>query len=154
MTEDEPPANPPSPAPDESGSDDNQLLRSRDMMADVPPERVRGIRSALNLVLGVRAPASNPLGERITSEHITQALNNRENDSRRISENRENDARRAHSAANSERWLSAWFGTLILFAAIGLIVFFGIRETYEVVTAIIGGLLGFAGGFGVGRMRR
>ena len=97
----------------------------------------------MGLVMGVAGPAGNPLLRRFTSDHITLWLNNREN-----------DARRSHSAANFERWMALWFGTLILATAVGLIVLFGIRETYEVVTAIIGGLLGFAGGFGVGRMRR
>ena len=112
------------------------------------------VQRAIGLVMSVVGPTSSPLISRFTPEHITQFLNSRENDSLRSHERSENDARRAHSAGNSERWLTAWFGTLILAAAVGLIVFFGIRETYEVVTAIIGGLLGFAGGFGVGRMRR
>lgn len=112
------------------------------------------VQRAIGLAMSVVGSTSSPLISRFTSEHITQFLNNRENDSLRSHERRENEAQRAHSAGNSERWLTAWFGTLILVAAVGLIVFFGIRETYEVVTAIIGGLLGFAGGFGVGRMRR
>ena len=101
------------------------------------------VQRAIGLAMSVVGPTSSPLMSRFTPEHITQFLNSRENDSLRSHEKSENDARRAHSAGNSE-----------LAAAVGLIVFFGIRETYEVVTAIIGGLLGFAGGFGVGRMRR
>ena len=112
------------------------------------------VQRAIGLMMSVVGPTSSPLISRFTPEHITQFLNSRENDSLRSHERSENDARRAHSAGNSERWMAVWFGTLILGAAVGLIVFFGIRETYEVVTAIIGGLLGFAGGFGVGRMRR
>ena len=95
------------------------------------------------MFMGISRPPSDPIRRRITSEHITQIL-----------ENQERSGQRNHSSENSDRWLFVWFGTLILAAAVGLIVFFGIRETYEVVTAIIGGLLGFAGGFGVGRMRR
>lgn len=125
--------------------DDNDDLDDETSVLDdlANPGEEHIVRRAMGLVMGVVGPAGNPLLRQFTSDHITLWLNNREN-----------DARRAHSAGNSERWLTAWFGTLILAAAVGLIVFFGIRETYEVVTAIIGGLLGFAGGFGVGRMRR
>lgn len=110
---------------------------------NVPDEQGGILRRALNVFMGFAEPDRNSFLNRLSPEHISQMLNIREN-----------DARRAHSTGNSERWLAAWFGTLILAAAVGLIVFFGIRETYEVVTAIIGGLLGFAGGFGVGKMRR
>ena len=110
---------------------------------EISEEEARFIQRATGMIMGVGGFTENPLSRLFTSEHITQSLNQRENDSRR-----------AHSSANFERWIAVWFGTAILAAAVGLIIFFGIRETYEVVTAIIGGLLGFAGGFGVGRMRR
>lgn len=114
-----------------------------EMLESLPPEQRSVFRSALSMFMGISRPPSDPIRRRITSEHITQIL-----------ENQERSGQRNHSSENSDRWLFVWFGTLILAAAVGLIVFFGIRETYEVVTAIIGGLLGFAGGFGVGRMRR
>ena len=115
---------------------------------NVPPQEERVIRQAVSMFAGFARSTSNPLLNRFTSEHVTQLLNARENDSQRSHERRENESRRSH-------WTIIWFGTLVLFAAVSLIVFFGIRETYEVVTAIIGGLLGFAGGIGVGsRMRR
>ena len=136
----------------ENGDLDEEGLLSDDL--EIPEQEERVIRQAIGMFMGFARPASNPLLSRFTSEHITQILNARENNSLRSHERGESEARRAHSAGNSERWLAAWFGTLILAAAVGLIIFFGIRETYEVVTAIIGGLLGFAGGFGVGRMRR
>ena len=125
---------------------DNDAIDDRASTIDglaIPQEEANIVQRALGLVMGVVGPTGNPLLRRITSDHITQWLNNRENADRR-----------AHSAANFERWILVWFGTIILVAAVGLIVLFGIRETYEVVTAIIGGLLGFAGGFGVGKMRR
>ena len=124
------------PAQVEQGSA-GQMAELQNDLANLPPEQQRGIQSVLSLVMGISGPPSDPARDRITSEHISQALNHRENESRR------------------SHWTVIWFGTLILLAAVGLIVFFGIRETYEVVTAIIGGLLGFAGGLGVGsRMRR
>ena len=114
-----------------------QMAELQDDLSNLPPEQQRGLQSVLSLVMGISGPPSDPTRDRITSEHISQALNHRENESRRF------------------YWTIIWFGTLILAAAVGLIVFFGIRETYEVVTAIIGGLLGFAGGIGVGsRIRR
>lgn len=113
------------------------MAELQDDLANLPPEQQRGLQSVLSLVMGIPGPPSDPTRDRITSEHISQVLNHRENESRR------------------SHWTIIWFGTLILAAAVGLIIFFGIRETYEVVTAIIGGLLGFAGGIGVGsRMRR
>ena len=124
------------PAQAEQGSHE-QIPELRDDLGSLPPEQHRGLQSVLSLVMGISGPSTDPARDRITWEHISQALNHRENESRR------------------SHWTVIWFGTLILIAAVGLIVFFGIRETYEVVTAIIGGLLGFAGGIGVGsRMRR
>jgi hypothetical protein len=97
--------------------------------------------------MGISGPPSDPLRGRITEEHITQILNGQEN-----------EYQRAHESENSERrrttWLTAWFGTLGVGTLIALTMFFGVREQYEIIAAIVTGVLGFAGGFGVGRMRR
>ncbi len=143
MSEDENQITPQNPHANESDDDNIEAMLPDEFLGNLPSEHQRRIGSTLGLSVGISGPIQDPISERITSEHITQVL-----------DNRENAALRAHKAGRSERWLAAWFGTLILAAAVGLIVFFGIRETYEVVTAIIGGLLGFAGGFGVGRIRR
>ena len=135
--------------------EESQIVPQSDDGDNEPPDDLEDIgneahlvQRAIGLMMSVVGPTSSPLINRFTSEHITQFLNNRENDSLRSHERRENQSRRSH-------WTVIWFGTLILFAAVGLIVFFGMQETYEVVTAIIGGLLGFAGGIGVGsRLRR
>ena len=142
----------PEQADSETGStgEGNEILQTDkpdDSDAQVPYGPQAMLQRALNVFMGFAEPGRNSFVNRLTPAHISQML-----------EIRESDARRAHESEISERrhttWLTVWFGTLILLAAVGLIVFFGIRETYEVVTAIIGGLLGFAGGFGVARMRR
>ena len=103
---------------DETGNDNLDDEASIPDGLDFPGEQAHIVQRAMGLVMGVVGPMGNPLIRRLTSDHITLWLNNREN-----------DARRAHSAGNSDRWLTAWFGTLILVAAVGIIVFFGIRET-------------------------
>ena len=96
--------------------------------------------------MAVMGGAINPLADRITSEHITDAINFMENESRRAAE----DAR--HS-----RWMTF---ALILFLVIAgmafVVVMVSLDETDLVrdiipIAAALG--VGFLGGFGFGRTR-
>ena len=91
----------------------------------------------------VSVPRSNPLHQRITSEHIGQIIDKSERDSER-----------AHTSEASERRYRFLYFLIGLVAAIALLVFFSVTNEREMLTNVLIALLGFAGGFGLGRARR
>ena len=123
------------PDSDDFDDGDDQFPIPKEMLDSLPPEQRSVFRSALSMSMGIFRPPTDPIRRRITSEHITQIL-----------ENQEKSDQRYHSSENSDRWLLAWFGTMGVLATIGLTLFFGIREQYDIIAAIVTGVLGFAGG--------
>lgn len=91
----------------------------------------------------VSVPRSNPLHQRITSEHIGQIIDKSERDSER-----------AHTSEASERRYRFLYFLIGLVAAIALLVFFSVTNEREMLTNVLIALLGFAGGFGLGRTTR
>ena len=85
-------------------------------------------------------PVFNPVLRRITSEHITQVLNNSEAQS----------SRDAVSERSNRRYQFGYFIVGIA-ALLFLLVFFTIREQYHLLAAVITGAMGFGSGFGVGK---
>lgn len=91
----------------------------------------------------VSVPRSNPLHQRITSEHILKML-----------DNRDRSDERAHTSEASERRYRFLYFLIGLVAAIALLVFFSVTNEREMLTNVLIALLGFVGGFGLGRARR
>ena len=91
----------------------------------------------------VSVPRPNPLHQRVTSEHIGQIIAKSERDSER-----------AHTSEASERRYRFLYFVIGLIAAIALLVFFSVTNNREMLTNVLIALLGFVGGFGLGRTRR
>lgn len=91
----------------------------------------------------ISIPRPNPIQQRVTSEHIGQLIANSERDSER-----------AHTSEASERRYRFLYFVIGLIAAIGLLVFFSVTNDREMLTTVLVALLGFAGGFGLGRTTR
>ena len=94
-------------------------------------------------ITSVSGPRPNPLHQRVTSEHIGQIIDKSERDSER-----------AHTSGASERRYRFLYFLIGLIAAIGLLVFFSATNDREMLTTVLVALLGFAGGFGLGRTTR
>ena len=88
----------------------------------------------------VAGPIFNPIVHRVTSDHITQVINNTEAQS----------SRDAEAAKSNRRYQFVYF-IVALAALLFLLVFFTVREQYELLAAVVTGAMGFGSGFGVGK---
>ena len=113
-----------------------------EVLENLPPEARREVIRAFSMMTGFTGPVVNPALNRITSEHINKIIDYTEADSRRESE----------SESSIRKYAFAYFA-LELCALLALILFFGVREQWAVISSIITGILGFGGGFGLGISR-
>ena len=107
----------------------------------MPPEVRRSITRTSASLTSFAGPASDPVLSRVTSEHITQLITNSESQS----------SRDADAEKSNRRYQFLYF-ILALAALLFLLVFFTIREQYDLLTAVVTGAMGFGGGFGIGRL--
>ena len=85
----------------------------------------------------------NPILRALTPEHLSKIL-----------DNRDRSDERAHTSEASERRYRFLYFLIGLIAAIALLVFFSVTNEREMLTTVLVALLGFAGGFGLGRTTR
>ena len=134
----------PQPAgdPDEQEAEEEILLPPEVLEAIHPEERARVTRAFASLTrTSVSGPAFNPVLSQIKPEHITQLITNTESQGNREAE-----------AEKSNRRYQFLYFILALAALLFLLVFFTIREQYDLLTAVVTGAMGFGGGFGIGRL--
>lgn len=138
--------NSPSTPSNSGDSEDDTLaqLIGKEEANLIPPEVREDItRTLTTRYTSVQIPRINPVREQVTSEHISTALNNRE---------RANE--REHNEKTSIRRYQFLYFLIGLLAAIALIVFFSLTGDRITLTTVIVTLVGFVGGFGVGRGTR
>ena len=136
----------PSTPSNSDANEDNELaqLIGEEDAKLIPPEVRENItRTLTTRYTSLQIPRINPVREQVTSEHISTALNNRE---------RANE--REHIENTSIRRYQFLYFLIGLLAAIALIVFFSLTDDRITLTTVIVTLVGFVGGFGVGRGTR
>ena len=85
----------------------------------------------------------NPVLHRITSEHVSQIIDNTENDSVR-----------EHDASKSRRRYQFAYFLLGAGVTVGLIVFFTVSDNRELIPPIVTAIAGFLGGLATGQYFR
>jgi hypothetical protein len=105
-------------------------------------ETRREITEEFSMLAGVSGQLVNPIIDKVTSEHISKTIDNAEAENKRESE-----------AGYSIRRYTFLYFVVGLSAVLALIIFFGVREQWAVISSIVTGILGFGGGFGLGRSR-
>ena len=114
-----------------------------DTAENLRPEARHQIARFVANITSVGVTGFNPLLRTLTSEHILKIL-----------DNRDRSDERAHTSEASERRYRFLYFVIGLIAAIGLLVFFSATNDREMLTTVLVALLGFAGGFGLGRTTR
>ena len=87
------------------------------------------------------APVFSPVLQRINSGHIDKIIDNAESQSRR----------EAEAEKSNRRYQFAYF-TVTIVALFSLLVFFAIREQYNVLIPVVTGITGLGSGFGIGKL--
>jgi xanthine/uracil permease len=114
-------------------------------LSQLPSEVVR-------FMMSQSVSSSNPLGEKITSEHIEKIIDSAEKDSEREFER---DKLQFADGKNSRLYHLGYFVLSLFF--VGFIIVF-LKENPEmmkqIISIIIGLIAGFSAGFGVGRYNK
>ena len=133
-----------SPNPDEGAEVDALVeLIGEETFEHVPPESRGRITRSISIFTSIGGERFNPLFRRLSPEHISAML-----------ESSERNAEREHSSQASARRYQFLYFLIGLLAAVGLIVFFSLTDDKVTLTTVIVAILGFVGGFGVGRTTR
>lgn len=140
--------------PEEESNEDVELAESSsenevaedigippEVLEELPEQRRRRITQYTSMLAQFAGPVFNPVLRRVTPEHITQILANSEAQNQRDAE-----ANKSHRRYNFLYFLAT------LIALLAVLFFFGIREQYDLLLNIAIGILGFGGGFGVGKL--
>ena len=106
----------------------------------LPPEARGWVARLVHNFTSIGIAPTNPIHRRLTSEHISTMLTHLDR-----------DKEREHTSQASARRYQAMYFIVALIAIISLVVFFSLRGDRETLTALGLALLGFAGGFGLGR---
>ena len=122
------------------GEEEEEPLLPPEVLESMPPDERKVVMRAFASMTRYTSPVLNPILRRVKSEHVT-----------RIIDYTESENIRRHDADASERRYQFAYFLIGLAATTSLLVFFAVREQYDMLAAIITGVLGFGGGFGVGR---
>lgn len=114
-----------------------------DTAESLRPEARNQLARMFSGISSVGITGFNPILRILTSEHILKML-----------DNRDRSDERAHTSEASERRYRFLYFLIGLVAAIALLVFFSVTNEREMLTNVLIALLGFVGGFGLGRARR
>ena len=120
--------------------DEEESAIPPELWESIPPENRRLVIRAVSTITQISGPNFNPALRQVTSEHITQLINNSEAQSNRDAE-----------ADKSTRRYQFLYFIVALAALLFLLIFFTIREQYELLAAVITGAMGFGSGFGIGK---
>lgn len=114
-----------------------------DLLESVPPEHRPAVFRAFSSVTQLAGPIFNPIFQRITSDHIS-----------RIIDNRENESVREHEADGSRRKYQFAYAILVSIIIVGLIVFFTLSDNRDLIAPLVAAVAGFLGGFAAGQRFR
>lgn len=122
---------------------DADLQSLEGLVESLPPEDKKVLTRVIASFTQYAGPAMNPLTRKITSEHINKIIDYTEADSERN-----------HDASRStRRYAYAYFATSLV--ALGFLVWYlASNDETNLLQNIITGILGFGGGFGVGKLIR
>ena len=112
-----------------------------EVLDNMPPEIRSEVVRAFSSITQVAAPILNPVLQRVTSDHLTQIINNVDTQSDRDAE----------AEKSNRRYQFAYFFVTIV-VILGLLVFFAIREQYNVLIPVVTGITGLGSGFGIGKL--
>ena len=112
-----------------------------EVLDNMPPEMRSEVTRAVSSITQVAAPIFNPVLQRVTSDHLTQIINNVDTQS----------DREAEAEKSNRRYQFAYFFVAIV-VILGLLVFFAIREQYNVLIPVVTGITGLGSGFGIGKL--
>ena len=128
---------------EEQQEEDSGLESFEGLVAHLPPEEKRVLTRAITSFTQYAGPMMNPLLRKITPEHIDKIIDHTESDSKR-----DHDTTRS-----TRRFAFAYFVASLL--ALGFLVWFlTSSEETSLLQTIVTGILGFGGGFGVGKLTR
>jgi hypothetical protein len=133
----------PSSEPGDGDDTEPNLPIPEEVLAGVPAEHRQAIVRAFSSVTQLAAPVVNPVLHRITSEHVSQIIDNTENGSVR-----------EHDASRSRRRYQFAYFLLGAGVTVGLIVFFTVSDNRELIPPIVTAIAGFLGGLATGQYFR
>ena len=138
----------PSPLSSSESSGDDEFDSLAEVMGEeafqqLPPEARGWMARFVSNITSIGIAPTNPVHRRLTSEHVSTMF-----------AHLDRDREREHSSQASSRRYQAMYFIIALVAIISLVVFFSLRDDRETLIALALALLGFAGGFGLGRTTR
>ena len=113
-----------------------------ELLERVPPEHRRAVISAVSSFTQLAGPVLNPIFQRITSDHVSSIIDNRENESIR-----------EHEADKSRRKYQFWYFLIAICVVVGLILLFITTDNRDMITPLLAAIAGFLGGLGFQRFR-
>lgn len=124
----------------EGQNQEEETALSSEILGTMPPESRGRVTRSFSSITQFASPVFNPVLQRITSEHISQVISNAAAQS-----NREAEAEKSN-----RRYQFSYFVVTIV-ALLSLLVFFAIREQYNVLIPVVTGITGLGSGFGIGK---
>ena len=124
-------------------ADESGLSIPEEVLEAVPQEHRQAVVRAMTSITQFAGPALNPLFQRLTSEHVSKIIDNRENQSVR-----------EHGADGSGRKYQFAYFLVGSCVTVGLIVFFTLIDNRDLLPPIVTGITGFLGGLAVGQRFR
>ena len=128
---------------DDAGNSEAERSVPPELLESVPPEHRRAVVSAFSSFTQLAGPVFNPIFQRITPDHLSQIIDNTENENIRD-----------HEAEGSRRKYQFAYSILIGLVIVGLIVFFTVSDNRDMIAPLVAAVAGFLGGFGVGQRFR
>lgn len=110
-----------------------------EILAQVPEEHRKTIVQAISTSAQISAPIVNPVFHKVTSEHITQII-----------ENTEKDNARSFDTEKSQRWYQFIYFLVGVVTIAGLASLFTFTDNDELILPTITAVAGLAGGIGIG----
>jgi hypothetical protein len=124
---------------EEENNKDGEPVIPEELLNELPPKDRKEFIQSVTRISGI-FPQQNPLAKKITSEHISELL--------KISDASD---QRDHQERSNERNYNFKVLVTVLIAIFLICVLFIWAKQEEFLKYIIGAIIGFGGGFGVGK---
>jgi hypothetical protein len=130
--------------PQEKSAGEDYAPIPPEVLKELPPQQQEQIKRFVSQSVSLfSGQFPNPLLQKVTSEHISDVIKNAD----------ETD-KRDRTERGSERKHNIIILSIALFCTLFLVVFLVIYNQLELLKYFISAILGFAGGFGVGKYRK
>lgn len=114
-----------------------------EFMEGIPPEDRQAFLRVFGSVTQFAGPVLNPVLDKVSPEHIS-----------RIIDSIENESIREHGADSSRRKYQFAYFVIGACLIVGLIVFFTLSDSRDLIAPVVTGALGFLGGLAAGQRFR